>query len=166
MKSKRRLKKRTRIRIRRNRKPTYGSITKLTEIFDVAKESNTLLAEVVEQIDEQIGHDAWDNLSDATSFVALNNRRYFMDIRVAIADYLVELAESPNNIAGLNWNDDDVGYGIDGYVVDDGVIAYHLTTDSKGSAYAVNTIDDVLVADMWFYAKWSDKPRGYLSRTA
>jgi len=143
----------------KKRKPIYSIIAKLTEIYEAAKQSNALLTEVAQQINEQISHDLWQQLTDATAFVSTNDR-YFTDIRVALADYLISSSE----IEGQNWNDEDVNYSVNGYVVDDGIIAYQMTTGCTDAAYAVTKFDDALDADIWFEETWSDKPPG--SRSA
>jgi len=143
----------------KKRKPIYSIIAKLTEIYETAKQSNALLTEVAQQINEQISHALWQQLTDATAFVSTNDR-YFTDIRVALADYLISSSE----IEGQNWNDEDVNYSVNGYVVDDGIIAYQMTTGCTDAAYAVTKFDDALDADIWFEEAWSDKPPG--SRSA
>jgi hypothetical protein len=147
----------------KKRKAIYSTIAKLTEIFDAAKQSNALLSEVAQQINEQISHDVWQQLTDATAFVVSTNDRYFTDTRVALAAYLISFIDSLDDIEGQNWNDDDVNYVVNGYVVDDGIIAYQITTGSTGAASVVPTLDDVLSADLWFEENWSDKPPGFRS---
>ncbi len=148
---------------RRKRIPIYGTMTILSEIFEVAHESNTLLAEVSEQIDEKISPKVWHQLTDATSFVGSDDGRYFMDLRVALADYLVGFRDRLDDIAGENWNDEDVGYSIDGYVIDDGVIGFQITPGRNKAAYIANSLDGMLAAETWFYDKWWDKPTGFRS---
>jgi hypothetical protein len=147
----------------RKRKPIYSTIEKLTEIFEEAKQNNALLTEVAQQINEQISHDLWQQITDATAFVVSTNDRYFTDIRVALAAYLMSFIDCPDDIEGRNWNDEDVNYSVNGYVVDDGIIAYQMTADGTGAASVVTTLDDVLAAELWFEENWSDKPLGFRS---
>jgi hypothetical protein len=146
-------------RKRRKRKVIYNTIAKLTEIFEAAKQGNALLTEVAEQINEQISYDVWQELTDATAFIVSTNDRYFTDIRVALADYLISF----NDIEGENWNDEDINYSVNGHIIDDGIIAYKMTTGYTGATYEVTTLDDVLAADTWFEETWSDKPPGFRS---
>ncbi len=138
-------------------------MVKLTEIFEAAKEGNTLLTEVAQQINEQISYDVRQQLIDATEFVVSTNERYFTDIRVALANYLIGFIDCLDDIEGQNWNDEDVSYSLNGYIVDDGIIAYQMTTGCTEAASVVNTLDDVLAADLWFEETWSDKPPGFRS---
>ena len=147
----------------RKRKAIYSTIAKLTEIFEAAKQSNALLSEVAQQINEQISPDVWQQLTDATAFVVSTNERYFTDMRVALAAYLISFIDCLDDIEGHNWNDEDVNYSVNGYVVDDGIIAYQMTTGCAGAASVVTTLDDVLAADLWFEENWSDKPTGFRS---
>ena len=147
----------------KKRKAIYGTIEKLTEIFEAAKQNNALLTEVAQQINEQISYDVWQQLTDATAFVISTNDRYFTDIRVALAAYLISFIDCLDDIEGQNWNDEDVNYSVNGYVVDDGIIAYQVTTGCTGAASVVTTLDDVLAADLWFEENWSDKPPGFRS---
>lgn len=147
----------------KKRKPIYGTMVKLTEIFEAAKESNTLLTEVAQQINEQISYDVRQQLIDATEFVVSTNERYFTDIRVALANYLIGFIDCLDDIEGQNWNDEDVSYSLNGYIVDDGIIAYQMTTGCTDAASVVTTLDDVLAADLWFEETWSDKPPGFRS---
>jgi len=147
----------------KKRKPIYSTTAKLTEIFEAAKHSNALLTEVARQISEQISRDKWQQLTDATAFAVSTNDRYFTDIRVALADYLLSFIDCLDDIEGQNWNDEDVNYSLNGYIVDDGIIAYQMTTGCTGAASVVNTLDDVLAADTWFEETWSDKPPGFRS---
>ncbi len=147
----------------RKRKAIYSTIEKLTEIFEAAKQSNALLSEVAQQIREQISPDVWQQLTDATAFVVSTNDRYFTDIRVALAAYLIGFIDCLDDIEGQNWNDEDVNYSVNGYVVDDGIIAYQMTTGRTGAAPVVTTLEDVLAADLWFEENWSDKPPGFRS---
>ena len=147
----------------KKRKAIYGTIEKLTEIFEAAKQNNALLTEVAQQINEQISYDVWQQLTDATAFVVSTNYRYFTDIRVALAAYLISFIDCLDDIEGQNWNDEDVNYSVNGYVVDSGIIAYQVTTGCTGAAFIVNTLDDVLAADLWFEENWSDKPPGFRS---
>ena len=147
----------------KKRKAIYGTIEKLTEIFESAKQNNALLTEVAQQINEQISYDVWQQLTDVTAFVVSTNDRYFTDIRVALAAYLISFIDCLDDIEGQNWNDEDVNYSVNGYVVDSGIIAYQVTTGCTGAASIVNTLDDVLAADLWFEENWSDKPPGFRS---
>jgi hypothetical protein len=147
----------------KKRKATYGTIEKLTEIFEAAKQNNALLTEVAQQINEQISYDVWQQLTDATAFVISTNDRYFTDIRVALAAYLISFIDCLDDIEGQNWNDEDVNYSVNGYVVDDGIIAYQVTTGCTDAASVVTTLDDVLAADLWFEENWSDNPPGFRS---
>ena len=147
----------------KKRKAIYGTIEKLTEIFEAAKQNNALLTEVAQQINEQISYDVWQQLTDATAFVISTNDRYFTDIRVALAAYLISFIDCLDDIEGQNWNDEDVNYSVNGYVVDDGIIAYQVTTGCTGAASVVTTLDDVLAADLWFEENWSDNPPGFRS---
>ena len=146
----------------KKRKPIYSIIAKLTEIYETAKQSNALLTEVAQQINEQISHALWQQLTDATAFVSTNDR-YFTDIRVALAAYLISFIDCLDDIEGQNWNDEDVNYSVNGYVVDDGIIAYQVTTGCTDAASVVTTLDDVLAADLWFEENWSDNPPGFRS---
>ena len=147
----------------KKRKAIYSTIEKLTEIFEAAKQSNALLTEVAQQINEQISYDVWQQLTDATEFVVSTNDHYFTDIRVALAAYLISFSDRLDDIEGQNWNDEDVNYSVNGYVVDDGIIAYQMTTGRTGAAPVVTTIEDVLAADLWFGENWSEKPPGFRS---
>lgn len=147
----------------KKRKAIYGTIVQLTEIFEAAKQNNTLLTEVAHQIKEQISYDVWQQLIDATAVVVSTNDLYFTDIRIALAAYLISYIDCLDAIEGQNWNDEDVNYGINGYAVDDGIIAYQLTTGCTSADSVVNTLDDVLAADLWFEENWSDKPSGFRS---
>ena len=147
----------------KKRKAIYCTIEKLTEIFEAAKQNNALLTEVTHQINEQISYDVWQQLTDVTAFVVSTNDRYFTDIRVALAAYLISFIDCLDDIEGQNWNDEDVNYSVNGYVVDDGIIAYQVTTGCTGAASVVTTLDDVLAADLWFEENWSDNPPGFRS---
>ena len=147
----------------KKRKAIYGTIEKLTEIFEAAKQNNALLTEVAQQINEQISYDVWQQLTDVTAFVVSTNDRYFTDIRVALAAYLISFIDCLDDIEGQNWNDEDVNYSVNGYVVDDGIIAYQVTTGCTDAASVVTTLDDVLAADLWFEENWSDNPPGFRS---